>query len=86
MGIHGPLVLAPMTRGQREEGDRIDHLSSCHWRVLYRTPQRSDARIVLPYINCPVPNIAVSCTPVLLYSFASGWPAMETPRRNNIIL
>ena len=24
----------------------------------------------------------VSCNPVLFYSFASGWPAMETPRRN----
>ena len=28
--IDGPLVLASGTRGQREEGDRIDHLSNCH--------------------------------------------------------
>ena len=29
-------------------------------------------RVVLPYTNCPVPNIVVSCTPVLLYPLRRG--------------
>ena len=34
MGIHGPLVLATKTRARREEGDRNDRLSSCHYESL----------------------------------------------------